>query len=407
MSERVVVIGGGIIGLSCAYELLLAGFDPVVLDAGDGRSGTSFGNAGMIVPSHVEPLANPGTLRNGLRWMLRRDSPFRIQPRFSPDLIRWLLRFRAACSSKRVDEGAAALARLSIQSRQRFETWQDVLPDFGFRTDGLLMLVSTEAAEISERHAADLANRHGVKTQFLDAKTMRAKEPRLSEAVRCATFYPGDATLNPATLMKVLQDVLKGRIHHRTPVLGVSRTGQQISSVRTISGSFRADRFVLAAGLESSQVARMMGFRLCLQSGKGYTFDCPLPSNSIRTPAILMEPRVSVTPMDGFVRFGGTLELGSMLAPVDEQRFQSIVHGARQFYNDLTIEASSKPWVGFRPCSPDGLPYLGFPDNAKNVFVAAGHAMLGVSLAAATGQVAAQAFLGSDRSELLPFSPDR
>ncbi|MEZ6107579.1 MAG: FAD-dependent oxidoreductase [Pirellulaceae bacterium] len=152
MSERLVVIGGGIIGMSAAYDAARRGYHVTVLDASPAdREGCSFGNAGMIVPSHVVPLAAPGAVALGLKWMWNPESPFYIKPRLSTELLRWGWHFWRNASQKHVDRSAPILRDLHMSSRSLYESWRESLGDFGLTQRGLIMFCDSTRGSTKKR----------------------------------------------------------------------------------------------------------------------------------------------------------------------------------------------------------------------------------------------------------------
>jgi D-amino-acid dehydrogenase len=400
MSRRVLVLGAGIIGLSSAWHALRRGFQVTVVDRGDSpRDGCSFGNAGMVVPSHFIPLAAPGVVWQGLKWMWNPESPFYIRPRLSPSLLAWGWRFWRASSPRRVEAAAPLLRDLNFASRDLYEQWAadaDSGPgDFGLERNGLLMLCRTGAGFEEEARFAERANGLGVPARVLDAGAARAMEPGLELDIEGAVFFPKDAHLDPNRLMAGLESrcrAMGAEFHFRTEVTGFGRDGVRLGSVFTSGGELEADQVVLAAGSWSPLVARNLGLGLPMQAGKGYSLTLEKPRKRLSLCSILTEARVAVTPMGGRLRVGGTMELSGLNESVAQSRVRGIVRSFCGYYPDFTeLDFSSiEPWRGLRPCTPDGLPYLGRSRKVPNLVVATGHAMMGLSLGPVTGKIAAE-----------------
>lgn len=397
MAGRVLILGAGIIGLSSAWHALRRGYRVTVVDRGESsRDGCSFGNAGMVVPSHFIPLAAPGVVWQGLKWMWNPESPFYIRPRLSWDLISWGLRFWWASSARRVEAAAPVLRDLNFASRAIYEEWAADLSsgpgDFGLETKGLLMLCQTTAGFHEEALFAERANSLGVPARVLDAAATREMEPGISLDIEGSVFFPRDCHLDPNRLMAGLEAKCRSMgadFRFRTEVTGFLRDGRRVRGATTSGGEIEADQFVLAAGSWSPVVSRQLGFGLPMQAGKGYSVTLPSPARLPRLCSILTEARVAVTPMGGRLRVGGTMELSGLNEKIAEARVRGIKRSFCRYYTDFTETdfEGLAPWRGLRPCTPDGLPYLGRSGKIPNLVVATGHAMMGLSLGPVTGKL--------------------
>lgn len=397
MAGRVLILGAGIIGLSSAWHALRRGYRVTVVDRGDSpRDGCSFGNAGMVVPSHFIPLAAPGVVWQGLKWMWNPESPFYIRPRFSWDLVSWGLRFWWASSARRVRAAAPVLRDLNFASRGIYEEWSADLAggpgDFGLETQGLLMLCQTPGGFHEEAQFAERANALGVPARVLDAAAARAMEPGISLDIEGAVYFPRDCHLDPNRLMAGLESKCRSmgaEFLFRTEVSGFALDGNRVKGVVTPAGEVGADQVVLAAGSWSPVVARHLGLKLPMQAGKGYSITIPSPRKVPRLCSILTEARVAVTPMGGRLRVGGTMELSGLNEEIAPARVRGIQRSFCRYYPDFTESdfEGLEPWKGLRPCSPDGLPYLGRSRKIPNLVVATGHAMMGLSLGPVTGKL--------------------
>jgi len=414
MSGHVVVVGAGIIGLSSAWYLREAGFEVTVVERDqEERFTSSFGNAGMIVPSHVVPLSAPGVVWQGIRWMSDPMSPFYIKPRLSPGLLAWGWRFWRSGTEEHVRRSAPLLLELNERSR---ELYREVIPRLGeevaFSERGILMLCNTAEGLNQEAQTAEFAAQFGMKTRVLGADEVRQLEPDIELAVEGAVHYPGDAFFDPSRLMRALQERLVQmgvRFRFGSEVTGLRRARGQVDGVlvRPVDTAgeppapaqpLEAGQVVLAAGSWSAQLGRDAGVRLMLQPGKGYSFTIERPSQRLRTAALLSEARIAVTPMGQRLRIGGTMELAGFDASHNERRLEGIRRGALRYFPGLDRDELLTPetWYGYRPCSPDGLPYLGRSQVAPQVIVATGHAMMGMSLGPVTGQLVAGLAAGEE-----------
>lgn len=413
--KRVVVVGAGIIGLCVAYYCARRGHRVVVVDRGQpARDGCSFGNAGMVVPSHFVPLAAPGMVALGLKWMWNPRSPFYIKPRLNRELLRWGWQFMRSATRAHVDRAAPVLRDLSLASRRAFEELSQ-LPgvDFGLVKKGLLMLCRTPAALEEEFHGAAKARELGIPADCLDAAQTAKLEPGVEMRVAGSVHYPQDCHLSPARFMGVLAALAEAagaRFSWGVEVRGWNHSGGAIRSLDTTVGTFSGDEFVLCGGSWSPSITRGLGLELPMQAGKGYSLTLPRPRQAPAICSIFTEARIAVTPMDGGLRFGGTMEIAGMDESINPVRVEGIVNAVPKYYPRFqTGDFASLPvWRGLRPCSPDGMPYLGRFGRFQNLVAATGHAMMGLSLGPVTGQLVAD--LVSDQSpglDIALLNPDR
>ena len=414
MSKHILVIGGGIIGLSTAHYCVQRGRRVTVVDRNpQQRDGCSFGNAGMIVPSHFIPLAAPGMVKLGLKWMWNPESPFYVKPRLSWDLLTWGWRFWRAANKGHVSRCAPLLRDLQLASRAAFEELAAQGHEFGLVAKGLAMLCREPHILEEEAEMAEQARALGIPAEVLDAKQMAALEPGVTMDIAGAIYFPKDCHLSPARLMQSLEDgLLKNgaQFHWETEVTGFVHEGSRLVAVKTSRGEMAADEVVLAGGSWSPLLARELGLSIPMQAGKGYSLTLPQPRQLPKICSILAEARVAVTPMDGALRFGGTMEIAGLNEDITARRVQGIIKAAVKYYPEFRTEdfAGIQPWRGLRPCSPDGMPYMGRTGKFANLVIATGHAMMGLSLAPATGKLMAQVIDGEKPDfDLALLSPDR
>jgi D-amino-acid dehydrogenase len=416
LSKQIVIIGGGIIGLTTAWYCQKRGHQVTVIDREpDRRNGCSFGNAGMIVPSHFVPLAAPGMIRLGLKWMWNPRSPFYIRPRASWDLLAWLWKFKQACTAQHVRRAAPLLRDLHLASRECFDQLQTELPDgFGLVQNGLLMLCRSASAMKEETETSEMARRLNVTSQVLDAEATAQLDPDIEMDVRGAVYYPRDCHLSPNRLMAALQTQLEQRgcrFLWETESTDFVSEGDQVACVHTSAGDVRADEFLICTGAWSSESARRLSISLPMQAGKGYSVTLDQPRQRPSICSILTEARVAVTPMNSALRFGGTMEIAGLDQSISMSRVDGIIRSVPDYFPAFRGEdfAQCSPWVGLRPCSPDGLPYLGRSARWRNVVISTGHAMMGVSLAMISARIASEIIDGVPQEipDLDLLSPDR
>ncbi len=418
MGKKVVIVGGGVVGLCTAYYCARNGFNVTVVERkSPHRDGCSFGNAGMVVPSHFVPLAAPGAVSLALKWMWNPASPFYIKPRLNADLFTWGLKFWRAANAAHVQRSAPLLRDLALASRASFEEFA-ALPDndFGLVKKGLLMLCKTHHGLEEESKTAERARALGIPADVLDAKQTAALDPGARMDIAGAVYFPLDCHFSPGRFMDKLQQRLE-TIPAVNFIWDSEVVGLRIENERRISAikisedrEIEADEFVLCAGSWSPQLAKQLGLKIPIQAGKGYSLTLPQPRQLPQICSILTEARVAVTPMDGALRVGGTMEVAGLNEDINPVRVRGIVDSFCTYFPEFKADnfAGIRPWRGLRPCSPDGLPFIGRTAKFSNFSAATGHAMLGMTLGPATGKLMAEILSGQKPSlEIALLSPDR
>jgi D-amino-acid dehydrogenase len=417
MSKRVVIVGGGVIGLCTAYYCMRRGLAVTLVERSpERRDGCSFGNAGMLVTSHFVPLAAPGMVALALKWMWNPASPFYVKPRLSPELLAWGYRFWRAATPEHVRRCAPLLRDLSEASHRCFEELA-ALPgsDFGLVRKGLLMLCRTRHALHEESETAEMGRALGIRAEILDGKAVAALDPGIRMEVEGAVYFPGDRHMTPDRFVDEMQARLAANgveFAWNTEVTGWRiEQDRHVRAVATRDGrEIEGDEFVLAGGSWTPRVARDLGLTLPIEAGKGYSLTLSAPPRLPAICAILTEARLAVTPMGRALRFAGTMEIAGLDEAISPVRVQGIIAAATTYYPEITAAdfAGIAPWRGLRPCSPDGMPYLGRTRRYANLSVAAGHAMMGMSLGPVTGLLIAEILSGETPSvDLTLVSPDR
>lgn len=411
--KKCVVLGSGIQGLSAAYYLAEAGHQVTIIDPHREYQGASWVNAGYLTPSHIITIANPKTLANGIKWMFRSDSPFYMKPRLSPDFVRWLWEFYRSSTPKKVADAIGPIEQINLFSKECYETLHQSLKMGAFQLDqrGLLMLYKTAAAEKSETAVALRAQSDGLGVSFLDRQGLDRIQPGIHAGVKGAIHYTCDAHTTPPEIMTLLMDHLKkkGVCWVEASLDRWEVSNNQIKAVHTKTKAFAADYFVVAAGVWSKDLLKRAGIRLSLEAGKGYSMDVHRP-HPIKYPAILMEPKCAITPMEGWARFAGTMELSGNNHRIRPERVKAIASAVSAYYENFELNTSEmqRARCGLRPLSPDGLPLIGPTKKYPNLMVATGHAMMGWSLGPGTGKLIQQCIDQEPTSiDLKPFDPNR
>ena len=415
MSRRVLIIGGGVIGLCTAHYCAQRGFSVTVIERNTAqRDGCSFGNAGMVVPSHFVPLAAPGAVALALKWMWNPASPFYLKPRFDTDLFSWGIKFWRAANADCVRRAAPVLRDLLLASRKCFEELASSQGgmDFGLVKKGLLMLCKEQHALDEEAKTAALAHSLGIPAEVLSQKQTAMRDPDIRMDVAGSVYFPLDSHLTPARFMASLQQQCEQagvKFIWNSEVLDWKITNR-IGAVLTSTGEIAADEFILCGGSWSPLLGRKLGLNIPIQAGKGYSLTLPKPRQLPRICSILSEARVAVTPMGETLRVGGTMEITGLNERVNPIRVQGIVNSFCRYFPEFRPEDFNgiQPWHGLRPCSPDGLPYIGRTQKFENLLVATGHAMMGTSLGPITGKLVSQILSGeTPPCDIRILSPDR
>ena len=414
MAKNIVIIGGGIVGLCSAYYLSKEGHKITVIDKGDITSGASFVNAGYITPSHIIPLASPGMIAKGIKMMFNSASPFYMKPRLDAEFLKWSWYFHKSSTKAKVEKAIPVIKEINLISRELFTDIRNSgdLGEFQLERKGLLMLYKTEASYLHEKEVADRASFLGLEVSDLNKTELKKIEPNVNIDAEGAIHYECDGHTTPTEIMPKMLKYLKSvgvNININEEVIDIKTEKGVIKEVITDKNTYHPDEIVLAAGSWSGELSKKLNLKLSLQGGKGYRIDVAR-NTGISMPAILMEAKMAVTPMNGFTRFAGTMEFSGNNNIVRKERVLAIANGAHSFYPDLKINSAEidSAKTGLRPVSPDGLPYIGKSASIKNLTISTGHAMMGWSLGPATGKLVSELINDKKTSmNLTAFSPER
>ena len=408
MAKSVIIIGGGIIGLCSAYYLQREGHKVTVVDKSDFTSGASYVNAGYITPSHIISLAAPGMINKGIKWMFNSESPFYVKPRLNYDFLKWSWAFKKSATAQKVEKAIPVIKDINLLSRELYEDLKSSGDfDFFYQHKGLLMYYQTEKAGEEEWKVGQRAIQEGLKVENLSKEQVQKIEKNVDLNIKGAVYYHSDAHMTPNEFMPQLKTYLKKNgvsILGNEEVLDIMVANQKITGIKTTNLHIKSDEFVIATGSWSQNLAKKLGVDIPIQAGKGYRVNTKSETN-ITIPAILMEAKVAVTPMNGFTRFAGTMEIGGINDIINPVRVDAIAKAAESYYPNLRVNEQEKEAAkcGLRPCSPDGLPYIGKSFKCKNVTFATGHAMMGWSLGPATGKLVSEII--SDKKKIFRLKP--
>lgn len=413
---KAIVVGGGIIGLSSAFYLKRSGWDVTVLDKGDFNDNCSYGNCGYICPSHFIPLATPGIVKKGLKWMWNSKSPFYVQPRLDWNLISWGLKFMRIATPKHVTDSAIPLRDIALLSQHEYESWLQAPGfDFAYEHKGLLEIFQTDEGGEHAKHTCEKAHELGLTdTVMLSIEELRQLEPQTTINAKGAMWFKCDAHCYPDKLMKNLISYLRTngvQLITNAEVTAFERSNGKITKVISNNTDHEADEIIIASGSWSRQTAALMDLKIPLMPGRGYSVTLENSPYKINYPSVLIEGRVALTPMNGNkIRFGGTMEITSHKTPPRMNRVQGILDAVKKYYTefDVPFPAKENIWYGYRPCSADGLPYIGRIKKYNNVTIATGHSMLGLSLGAGTGKLVDEIINRRSTSmDIRPFKVER
>ncbi|MFK7980614.1 MAG: NAD(P)/FAD-dependent oxidoreductase [Saprospiraceae bacterium] len=410
--KEIHIVGGGVIGLCAAWYLVKEGYQVTIIDKNDFSNGTSYGNAGMIVPSHFVPMATPGVITQGLKWLLNSKSPFYVKPRLNSDLIQWLWHFYRSANNKQVAQAMPMLYAFNERSKELYKEMASSSDfDFGFEEKGLLMLYKTKKQAEKEEILANQAYQLGLKAEILDSQGLKQLEPEVDLEVLGGIYFPGDAHLYPNQLMGQMTRLLtkKGvQFSGNNAIVDFKLKGKKINALVNDRGEvIPVENVLLTAGSWTGLILKKAGIKVHLQDGKGYSVTLKKPPLRPRIPTILSEAKVAITPMGEDLRIGGTLELSGLSSKISQSRVQGILESIPNYYRNLPLPptAIEKVWKGYRPCTPDGLPYIGKSSNLSNLIVGTGHGMMGLSLGAATGKLLSEVV--TEQQTMLDIQPFR
>lgn len=409
-----LVIGGGAIGICCAHYLNELGKDVLIVEKNEICSGSSYGNAGLIVPSYSIPLAAPGVLYQGLKWMLQPQSPFYIKPRLNRKLLAWLWKFRGACNMGHVRQSIPVLNSLHSASLNLFDELANLEElDFALEKRGLLELFKTDKGFESGIKKIRLIEEFDIKNRILKKNELGDYLGEQKASAVGGAFFSHDAHLVPDRFAHQLARHIENngvKFRTRCEVLDFKTSGRHVTGVITTRGEISTENVVIAGGAWSAALAGRLRLNIPMQPAKGYSITFRRPAVCPSLPLALAEAKIVLTPMADVLRLAGTLELAGFDESISLSRVQAILDAAREYLPDLDLDTLEpiEIWQGLRPCSPDGLPYIGRTPRYDNAVIATGHGMLGISLAPITGKIVSQ--ITSNQTpefNLVPLSVER
>ena len=407
-----IVVGGGVVGVSAAYFLARQGARVLLLERGELASGSSYGNAGLVVPSFLSPMPCPESLRMGLFFLLDREAPLRIKPRTDLGFLSWMQRFVRSCTRSHHRRGMELFNRINREGLAIYKELAELgAGAFEFSQRGLLYLFLTEKVRDHTFAEVDHLAAHGIQARRMGGEEVREFEPASGPEVKGGLYFEGDCSFRPAEFVRWLADRAReagAEILTGAEVYGFSTEGREIRSAQTTRGDFRADSFVLAAGAWQPVLTRLLGRRLPLEGAKGYSLALDLPETAPARPLILEERHIAVTPYRDFLRITGILDLTGLDLAIDPKRLGLVQPQAGEYLPGVRGLRPREIWRGLRPCSPDGLPMVGRLDPYRNLYLGGGHDTKGMSLGPLTGHYLARLINGQGLGGLEEtLSPNR
>ncbi|MEM7232442.1 MAG: FAD-dependent oxidoreductase [Planctomycetota bacterium] len=415
-TRHVLIVGGGVIGIASAHYLTEAGFRVTVIDRGGIGEACSRRNCGLVCPSHVLPLAEPGAISGALTALVQRQGAFRIRPRFSPHLWKWLTKFALRCNQRDMIESGRAIQPLLASSLDLYRGLAGSV-ECEWEEQGLLFVYRDSSVLESYRPTSELlAETFQERCRLMPADELLSFEPSLRDDVAGAWYFEEDAHLKPELLLSSWRKSLESRgvrFLENRELSGFSEgsgttVGRRVQSVLASGESLEADIVVVATGAWTPTLSRILGLRVPIEAGKGYSVIVPRPNNCPRVPMIFPEHRVAVTPFQGGVRLGSIMEFAGYDTTISDARLEMLHDGASHYLRDQLSRESTDSWYGWRPMTYDSTPVIGVCPGFENVFLATGHNMLGLSMAPATGRLVSELITQRDpHVDPNPYRPTR
>lgn len=409
---RTLVVGAGVIGLTAAYELAKDGHEVTVLDAGMPGQGSTVGSAAKIALAETPPVAGPGMVVQGLKWMLNPDSPLYVRPSLAPNFVRFMFAMARRCNRSDFRRGLEIHLGLARTCLSILDEWRSEEIEFEEHRRGVILAYEHDESFRERRTHDDIFARFGYIPEVLDEQRVHEMEPALSPIIKHGLFYTQDGQLEPQSLVESLARRLTDLGHTLLPnssVTDIESSAGRVSAVRTNNERYVCDALVLAAGAFCGPLTRRMGSPLPIRPGKGYSVDYRDVPTALKIPLTFEDAHVAVSPLNGGLRIAGTMEFAGFDTAIRQRRVRAMIDSAAAGFADWDpSKPHTPPWAGMRPMTPDGLPVIGAIPGYSNAIVASGHGMLGLTLAPSTAKAVAQLVRGDRPTELIAsVSPAR
>ncbi|MGG5819925.1 NAD(P)/FAD-dependent oxidoreductase [Falsiroseomonas sp. HW251] len=411
--RRVLVIGAGIVGLALAFRLRREGAEVAVVDPEPpGKGGASFGNAGAISASSVAPLAMPGMLKQVPRMLLDPSAPLHVPAAYWLRAMPWLLRFVASARPAQVARAAAALDQLQhLATEQHIDLAREVGAPELIRMTGNLYLYRSREQMRKDDAAWDLRRAYGARVEVLDRNGIVELEPEAAPAYQVGVFLPDHAwCASPARYAHAVASAFLqgGGEIRRDRIKALVVTAGRVTGAQGDAQLHRADEVVVAAGAWSAKLVAPLGYRIPLETQRGYHVNLVDPGIAIRRPVVPADRKVFITPMETALRVAGTVEFGGLDRAPDEHRARLLYDDLAAVFPQARFTRKEPFWMGHRPCLPDSVPVIGPAQRIGGLWFAFGHGHLGLTGSAPTARMLAPAILGRPANQdLAPFAAER
>ena len=392
--DHIIVVGAGHIGIACAHYLRQDGYEVTVIDQGGVGDACSRANCGFVAPSHVLPLTTPQSLRDGIKSICQPKAPFRIKPQLRASLYRWMYQFARRCTKPQMLEAGTILhSILDVSANEYRALLADPTMDCEWANTGLMFLFRAESAlqEYAEVHEM-LAGEFGLSARQIPGDELVQLEPALREGLAGAFLYEDDGYLRPDKLNATWSGKLKSdgvAIIEHCRLERMRKNGSSIAALETTQGEMQADQYVFATGAWSSQLAADLGCDIPIEPGKGFSVTMTRPELMPRHAMLSEEAHIGITPFDDGLRIGSMMEFAGFDESLPDFRIQQLKDAAALFLRQPVGSADTHTWYGWRPMTWDSLPIVGRVPGLSNALLAAGHNMLGLTLAPVTGKIIA------------------
>lgn len=395
----VVIIGGGVIGLFCAYYLSKEGKTVTVLEKGQMKEACSFGNCGLVSPSHALPLNSPQLILKSIKWLFQKNSPFYIRPQLDMKFVSWMLNFTLnAFDKKQIERSMYGRNNLLMDSKNLYNAlFASQSFDCNWAPSGIHFVFSKEETFESYRVKDTKLSTIGLEAQPVTGQELKDMEPALTDHAYGSWFYKIDASLNPGKLMSELRKQLSAdgvNIEESCEVKEFKEAKGRIAEVVTNKGSITGNDVVLATGAWSPWLEDQLHLKIPIVPGKGYSITMKRPNLSPICPLIFEERKVVATPWKDGYRLGGTMEFSGYNTTLNRGRLQSLKRAATEYLKEPFTDENVEEWCGWRPMTNDGMPIIDKSPKHKNLYMACGHNMLGLSMAPSTGKLIADLITG-------------
>lgn len=388
--KKVIIVGGGIIGQFSAYYLAKSGHRVTVIDDNPKMTPASEGNCGLITPSHIIPLNSYKAIFQGIKWLGKKDAPLKIKPQLDARFIKWFLNFIKYSNSSAINKAIQVRHELLQQSFNLYEQFFTEEPNESeWKKAGLLYVCKSEKSIPEFQHEIDLHKTFNMTSKMLNQEEVLSLVPALKDGVIGGVIMEMDGWLNPGQL---LQDIKK--INERNGVNYVNGRVQSfttnssgVTSVKTEHDAFDADEFVIAAGAVTPLLAKKLSIELPVIPGKGYNLTTRNgQSFPLNLPVYMVERKVVATPWKNGFRIGSTMEFAGYNLDLNQNRLNALKRAASEYLKIDLNDFEMEPWAGWRPMKDNGIPIIE-KKKYKNLTIATGHSMVGLSMAPATGYI--------------------